>query len=98
VSAGRLAEAHARQNAARVPSGGWRRTLILMSAMREEIHHLVDQLPEERLAPVLQLIRGDAAAERRKRAAATLQHAQERLRGVTGIDAEVARLRAARHP
>jgi hypothetical protein len=27
-----------------------------MSAMREEIHYLVDQVPEERLAPVLQLI------------------------------------------
>lgn len=72
---------------------GWRRTLVFMSAMREEIHYLVDQLPEERLAPVLQLIRGDAAADRRRRAAATLQHVQERLHGVTGMDEELARLR-----
>lgn len=41
-----------------------------MSAMREEFHHLVDQLPEERLAPVLQLIRGDG---RKTRAVATLE-------------------------
>jgi hypothetical protein len=64
-----------------------------MSAMREEIHHLVDQLPEERLAPVLQLIREDAAAERRTRAAALFQHVQERMRGVVGIDEELHQLR-----
>lgn len=64
-----------------------------MSAMREEIHHLVDQLPEERLAPVLQLIREDAAAERRARAAAMFEHLEERLRGVTGGDEELLRLR-----
>jgi hypothetical protein len=29
-----------------------------MSAMREELHHLVDQLPEAELPPALELIRG----------------------------------------
>jgi hypothetical protein len=34
-----------------------------MSAMREELHHLVDELPEAEVRPVLELIRGrvDAA-------------------------------------
>jgi hypothetical protein len=34
-----------------------------MSAMREELHHLVDELPEAEVGPVLELIRGrtDAA-------------------------------------
>jgi hypothetical protein len=61
-----------------------------MSAMREELHHLVDQLPEERLAPVLQLIRGDG---RRARAVATLEAVRARMSGVTGIDEELSRLR-----
>jgi hypothetical protein len=61
-----------------------------MSAMREELHHLVDQLPEERLAPVLQLIRGDG---RKTRAAATLEAVRARMSGVTGIDEELSRLR-----
>lgn len=29
-----------------------------MSAMREELHHLVDQLPEAELRPALELMRG----------------------------------------
>jgi hypothetical protein len=33
-----------------------------MSAMREELHHLVDELPEEEIRPVLELIRGRADA------------------------------------
>lgn len=49
-----------------------------MSAMREELHHLVDELPEERLGPVLELIRGDAAAGRKAGAAAMLGRVQER--------------------
>ncbi|MGW0808428.1 hypothetical protein [Nonomuraea sp. NPDC002799] len=28
-----------------------------MSVMREELHHLVDQLPEEKVAPLLRLVR-----------------------------------------
>jgi hypothetical protein len=32
-----------------------------MSAMREELHHLVDELPEAEVRPVLELIRGRAA-------------------------------------
>jgi hypothetical protein len=47
------------------------------------IHSLVDQLPEERLGPVL-----------RKRALGTLAQVQERMRGVTGADEELLRLRA----
>lgn len=64
-----------------------------MSAMRDELHHLVDQLPEERLAPVLRLIREDEAAKRKGRAAATLVRAHDRMRGVTGLDEELQRLR-----
>jgi hypothetical protein len=33
-----------------------------MSAMREELHHLVDELPEAEVRPVLELIRGRANA------------------------------------
>ena len=32
-----------------------------MSAMRDELHHLVDQLPEAELQPALELIRGRVA-------------------------------------
>ncbi len=32
-----------------------------MSAMREELHHLVDQLPEDEVQPALELIRGRVA-------------------------------------
>ena len=64
-----------------------------MSVTRDELHHLVDQLPEERLAPVLELIRGDAATGRKTKAAATLERVQERMHGVTGIDEELQRLR-----
>jgi hypothetical protein len=53
----------------------------------------VDQLPEERLVPVLRLIRGDDAAGRQERALAALARAQEHMRGVTGADEELARLR-----
>jgi hypothetical protein len=57
--------------------------------MREELHYLAVQLPEERLAPILELIRGDAASGCRARAAATL----ERMHGVTGADEELGYLR-----
>jgi hypothetical protein len=33
-----------------------------MSAMRDELHHLVDELPEAEVRPVLELIRGRADA------------------------------------
>jgi hypothetical protein len=58
--------------------------------MWEELHQLVDQLPEERLAPVLRLIRGDS---RRARAVATLEAFQARLSGLTVVDEELSRLR-----
>ena len=29
-----------------------------MGVMREELHHLIDQLPEEQVAPMLALVRG----------------------------------------
>jgi hypothetical protein len=64
-----------------------------MSVVRDELHHLVDQLPEERLAPVLELIRKDAVAGRREQAASTLEHIRERMRDVTGADEELQRLR-----
>ncbi|HEY6279037.1 MAG TPA: hypothetical protein VIX86_22215 [Streptosporangiaceae bacterium] len=34
-----------------------------MSAMRDELHHLVDQLPEGELQPALELIRGRIAEQ-----------------------------------
>ncbi|MGH3975881.1 MAG: hypothetical protein ACRDS9_21505 [Pseudonocardiaceae bacterium] len=58
--------------------------------MRDEIHQLVDRLPEDQLAPVLQLIRRD---ERRARAVATLETVQRRMAGVTGVDDEIDALR-----
>jgi hypothetical protein len=61
--------------------------------MRDELHHLVDQLPEERLAPVLELICRDAATGRKARAAATLERVRERMHGVTGVDEELQRFR-----
>lgn len=64
-----------------------------MSVTRDELHHLVDQLPEERLAPVLELIRSDEATGRKVRAAATLERVRERMHGVTGVDEELQRLR-----
>jgi hypothetical protein len=63
-----------------------------MSVTRDELHHLVDQLPEERLAPVLELIRKDATG-RKTRAAATLERVRERMHDVTGVDEELERLR-----
>jgi hypothetical protein len=64
-----------------------------MSVMRDELHHLVDLLPEEKVAPVLALVRQSAASSAREQAMTTLEHAQSRLRGVTGIDEELRRLR-----
>lgn len=61
-----------------------------MSATREELHHLVDELPEERLVPVLDLIRGSS---RKARAVATLETIRERMSGVAGIDEELSELR-----
>lgn len=61
-----------------------------MRAMREELHELVDQLPEEQLAPVLQLIRRDKL---RIRALSTLQTVQLRMSGVTGVDEELDTMR-----
>jgi len=64
-----------------------------MSVTRDELHHLVDELPEERLAPVLELIRRDAVSGRKARAAATLERVRERMHDVTGVDEELERLR-----
>jgi hypothetical protein len=64
-----------------------------MSVMRNELHQLVDLLPEEKVAPVLALVRQSAASGTRERAVAALEQTQSRLRGVTGIDEELRRLR-----
>lgn len=61
-----------------------------VSALREELHRLVDELPEERLAPVFQLVRDYV---RRSRAIAALEVIQERMSGVAGIDEELSVLR-----
>jgi hypothetical protein len=64
-----------------------------MSVSRDELHHLVDQLPEERLTPVLNLIRGDAATGRKAQAAAILERVRERMHDAIGVDDELQRLR-----
>ena len=64
-----------------------------LSALRDELHHLVDQLPEDRVAPVLALVRENAAPDRRAQAVATLERIRERMRGVTGVDGELDLLR-----
>ncbi|WP_146087473.1 hypothetical protein [Thermomonospora echinospora] len=64
-----------------------------MSALREELHHLVDQLPDERLAPVLALVREGARPGRRAAAVAALERVRERMRDVPGVDEELDRLR-----
>ncbi|MGW4469800.1 hypothetical protein ACWENQ_09025 [Nonomuraea sp. NPDC004354] len=65
-----------------------------MSAMRDELHSLVDQLPEDQVQPVLALVRENIAATRRREGAAlTLERIRERMRGVTGVDEELHRLR-----
>ncbi|MEV4107704.1 hypothetical protein [Nonomuraea sp. NPDC049695] len=64
-----------------------------MSAMREELHSLVDQLPDDRVQPMIAFVRESLLASRRTQAAATLEGIRERMRGVTGVDGELARLR-----
>jgi hypothetical protein len=65
-----------------------------MGAMREELHALVDRLPDDRVQPVLALVRENLeTAGRRERALAIMERVQERMRGVTGVDEELDRLR-----
>ena len=65
-----------------------------MSALREELHLWVDRLPEDRVAPLLALVRDSVtASSRRAHAVATLERVQGKLRGVTGVDEELDRLR-----
>jgi hypothetical protein len=65
-----------------------------MSAMREELHLLVDQLPEDRVLSVLTLVRENVSSSRRReRAAVALERIRGRMRGVTGMDEELDRLR-----
>ncbi|MBB5082859.1 hypothetical protein [Nonomuraea endophytica] len=65
-----------------------------MSAIRDELHSLVDQLPEDQVPPVLALVRENiAATHRRGGAVRTLERIQKRMRGVTGVDEELHRLR-----
>ncbi|MBB6345764.1 hypothetical protein ACWGH8_09920 [Nonomuraea muscovyensis] len=65
-----------------------------MSEMRAELHSLVDQLPDDQVVPVLALVRENVVASRRReRAVASLARVRERMRGVTGLDEELDRLR-----
>jgi hypothetical protein len=54
-----------------------------MSAMREELHHLVDELPEAKVGPVLDLVRdhvGDTDSGKRRRLSfAGMLHAEPDL-------------------
>ncbi|GAA4228176.1 hypothetical protein FHR32_002586 [Streptosporangium album] len=62
--------------------------------MREELHPLVDESPEDRALPVLALVRENVSSSRRReRAAAALESIRDRMRGVTGVDEELDRLR-----
>lgn len=62
--------------------------------MRDELHHLVDELPEDRVAPVLAVVRENISPERRRQQAlATLEIVREKMRGVTGVDEELDELR-----
>ncbi|MFF4620809.1 hypothetical protein [Nonomuraea jabiensis] len=64
-----------------------------MSAMRDELHSLVDQLPDDRVQPVIALVRENLLASRRIQAAAALERIRDRMRGVTGVDEELDQLR-----
>lgn len=54
-----------------------------MSAMRDELHHLVDELPEAQVGPVLDLVRDHVTEEqpgkRRKLSFAGMLHAEPDL-------------------
>ncbi|MEU7881267.1 hypothetical protein [Microbispora bryophytorum] len=65
-----------------------------MSVQREELHHLIDELPEEQVGRVLALVRGSVPGRAsRKAVLATLAAVQERMSGVTGMDEELQSLR-----
>ncbi|MBG0814487.1 hypothetical protein [Planomonospora sp. ID82291] len=65
-----------------------------MSAMREELHLLVDQLPEDRVPPVLALVRENVSSSRRReKALVALERIRGRMQGVTGVDEDLDRLR-----
>ncbi|WP_327049226.1 hypothetical protein OG320_15930 [Microbispora sp. NBC_01189] len=65
-----------------------------MSVQREELHHLIDELPEEQVGRVLALVRGSVPGHAsRKAVLATLAAVQERMSGVTGVDEELQSLR-----
>lgn len=66
----------------------------VMGAMREELHLLVDELPESRVLPVLALVRENVSSSRRReKAAVALEGIRNQMRGVTGVDEELDRLR-----
>ena len=54
-----------------------------MSAMRDELHHLVDELPEGQVGPVLDLVRdhvgGEHPERRRRLSFAGMLHAEPDL-------------------
>lgn len=65
-----------------------------MSVQREELHHLIDELPEEQVGRVLALVRGSVPGHTsRKAVLAILAAVQERMSGVTGADEELQSLR-----
>jgi hypothetical protein len=65
-----------------------------MSVMRDELHHLVDQLPEDRVAPVLAVVRENISPQRRReQAVATLEQVRAKMHDVTGLDEELDGLR-----
>ncbi|MFC4057255.1 hypothetical protein ACFOWE_03065 [Planomonospora corallina] len=65
-----------------------------MSAMREELHLLVDQLPADRVPPVLALVRENVpSSRRREKALAALERIRGRMQGATGVDEDLDRLR-----
>lgn len=67
---------------------------MIMSAMWEELHHLVDEIPDDQVPPMLALVRESLPPlRRRSEALATLAKVRERMHDVTGVDEEIQQMR-----
>ena len=65
-----------------------------MRVMRDELHLLVDQLPEDRVLPVLVFVRDNVMSSRRsERAMVVLERTRDRMRGMAGVDEELEQIR-----
>lgn len=64
-----------------------------MSALRDELHHLLDRLPDDRLPPVLAVVRDNMPTPYRDRALANLERIRQRMQDATGLDEELDKIR-----